>query len=490
MRKRALSSLKALSMKKPVNLLLLEKASAFLKAGLSQQAKGAYEDLLLRAPTNLEANLNYAFLIKSENPYKAFEILAVLKEKYPKKIEVLTNYAAICMSLSRFKEAGATYKSIEKKFKASEISHVLRNNIGNYYQHSGNFEAAKLQYMSALEKKNNYLDALLNILLLPKLSDSELKQAFSTVDASRIEKTAEIGKWLIAVSKLKKIKKREFIQDLALGKSLLLEENKDSLAIEEKIVAIAKTKIIPPIKSKNILSARPIFIVGMPRSGTTLIEQMLDMHPDIKGLGEQTTIQNFLHANGFFAKEEWSERKSVEFRTSYEDVIYEYKINGERYIIDKNPLNFRFIGPIKSVLPEATFIHMQRDPIATCWSCFDNYFPDGMTWTLSMEKIADFFKLYSDAMVYWKNLYSKDIMEIHYSNLVGNPANELKKITQRLGLPWDKNMLSFSSSSRVVTTASSIQVRQNIYSGADEKWRQYEDQLKSLLDRLRAHKLI
>ena len=477
-------------MKKPANLSNLEKATALLKGGRIQEAKVAYEAILLRDSNNLEANLNYAYLIKSENPYKAFEILTVLKEKYPKKIEVLTNYAAICMRLSRFKEAGATYKSIEKKFKATEIPHTLSNNIGNYYQHSGNFEAAKIQYLIALEKKENYLDALLNLLLLPNVSESDLRKAFSTVDTSKIASTAENGKWLIAVSKLKKRKKRGFIQDLSLGKSLLLEGNKEVIAIEQKIMAIAKTKIIPPIKSTNNLSARPIFIVGMPRSGTTLIEQMLDMHSEIKGLGEQTTIQNFLHANGFFDKEAWSEEQSLELRALYEDIIVEYKINGARYIIDKNPLNFRFIGPIKNVLPEAIFIHMQRDPIATCWSCFDNYFPDGMAWTLSMEKIADFFKLYSDAMAYWKNLYSKDIMEIHYSNLVVNPENELKKITQRLGLPWDKNMLSFSSSSRVVTTASSIQVRQNIYSGADEKWRQYEDQLKSLLDRLRAHKLI
>ena len=239
---------------------------------------------------------------------------------------------------------------------------------------------------------------------------------------------------------------------------------------------------------KGSPSVRPIFIVGMPRSGTSLVEQIVSSHNEVHGAGELKNFNNIIVPiiRDHLSNEDFSltEDEYRLIRKQYENELSKFNVN-EKIITDKWPLNFRSIGFILSAFPEAKIIHLKRNPTATCWSIYKHYFShEGNGWAYNLNDLADFYNLYIELMNYWHDLYPGKIYDISYEELTSNQEKETRKLIQYCDLNWDKNCLNFHKNKRDVKTASSLQVRKKMYQGSSDAWRKYADYLKPLNDAL------
>ena len=154
-----------------------------------------------------------------------------------------------------------------------------------------------------------------------------------------------------------------------------------------------------------------------------------------------------------------------------------------KIIIDKLPLNFYWIGFIKTIFPNAKIIHIKRDPIAINFSIYKNLFEEGaIEFSYDEDDIINFYKFYEELMQFWNDIYSDEILNINYDLLVNNPATEAKKIFKFTNVDFNSNYLKIENNSRAVTTASDLQIRNKIYKGSSENWKKYKKYLKKFID--------
>ena len=248
-----------------------------------------------------------------------------------------------------------------------------------------------------------------------------------------------------------------------------------------------QTVINKPKKNSKI---KPIFIVGMPRSGTTLVEQIISNHHKVYGAGELLTLrkvidpilESYLKDN----KYKISKKDLSLAREQYIDSLSNLNVS-EKIITDKMPVNFRLIGFILSAIPEAKIIHIKRDARAICWSNYKHYFSAGNGFSFDQDDLVKFYTLYSEMMDFWHTLFPKKIYDISYEELTKNQKNETHKLLNYCELDWDDNCLNFHKNSRGVVTASSSQVRQKMYQGSSEAWKKYESNLKPIIEGLKSY---
>jgi len=238
----------------------------------------------------------------------------------------------------------------------------------------------------------------------------------------------------------------------------------------------------------------PIFIAGFPRSGTTLIEQMLASHPQAHGGGELDFMSELTMAPplagvpgaGFprnlalLPDDELSR-----LGASYVQRLSALGPTASR-VTDKGLLNFMLLGFIRLVLPKARIIHVRRDPVDTCLSCFfQNFNEDHQAFSYDLGELGRHYRRYRDLMDHWRRVLPQGaVLELEYENLVENFAPETRRILDHCGLPWDERCLEFHRTERAVRTASASQVRQPIYRSSMQRWRRYEKHLGPLLEAL------
>jgi tetratricopeptide (TPR) repeat protein len=233
-------------------------------------------------------------------------------------------------------------------------------------------------------------------------------------------------------------------------------------------------------------SARPILVVGMPRSGTSLVEQILASHPAVTGAGELSfwTIALRKHEaavrQGLLA--EPVRRKLAQ---DYLRVLSGYSADALR-VVDKAPVNADYLGLIHSVLPNARIINLLRDPIDTCLSCYFQQFPPVLSYTMDLSDLADYYRDHHRLIDHWRRvLPPESFLDVPYAELTADQDKWTRRILEFVGLPWDERCLEFYKTERAVTTASVWQVRQKIYRTSVERWRNYEKfigPLRSLRD--------
>jgi hypothetical protein len=238
-------------------------------------------------------------------------------------------------------------------------------------------------------------------------------------------------------------------------------------------------------------SDAPIFIVGMPRSGTTLVEQILSAHPQVFGAGELrymkimivdscSNIEGLEYPQCFAG---FSENDFKEFGKAYVNELRQFS-KEVKYITDKMPHNFLNIGLIKLILPNAKIIHCQRNPVDTCWSIFKNFFAGIHNYAYNLRELGEYYKLYEGLMAHWRTILPGFLFEIQYEELVADQENQTRRLLEYCGLDWQDDCLSFHKSSRPVRTASSTQVRQPIYNNSVLLWKRYAKELQPLLEAL------
>jgi hypothetical protein len=286
---------------------------------------------------------------------------------------------------------------------------------------------------------------------------------------------------------------RHLLDANRLKRQQLVYDEAGTLGIMNRLRDLIDSDFIRTHEGGGDPSALPIFIVGMTRSGTTLIEQILASHPQVFGAGELQlfdqmagAIRNLLP--GVPAFPEMMQGMSAEhFRllaALYLDGIGRHAPGALR-ITDKMTVNFLFVGLIHLVLPNATIIHAVRDPIDTCVSCFSVHFTKAHEHTYDLAELGRYHRHYQALMAHWHQVLPPGrIMDVRYEELVGDPEGVARRIVDHCGLAWDPRCLDFHRNGRPVRTASATQVRKPIYKDSVARWRKYEAFLGPLLAEL------
>lgn len=233
----------------------------------------------------------------------------------------------------------------------------------------------------------------------------------------------------------------------------------------------------------------PIFIVGMPRSGTTLVEQILSSDPSVIGAGELTIVQRLI-VDGRAGKEypkhvaKLSDNALRHFGADYVKSLRQRAPEAGR-AIDKLPGNFLHVGLIHLALPNARIIHIRRDPMDTCLSCYSKLFLNGLDYSYDLGELGRYYRMYEALMAHWRTVLPDGAMlDVQYEKLVNDFAKEAQRIVEYCGLEWNERFRSFHENDRPVRTHSQSQVRQPLFTSSIGRWRSYEAWLKPLRDAL------
>lgn len=265
----------------------------------------------------------------------------------------------------------------------------------------------------------------------------------------------------------------------------------DSMAYD----AIYQRCIVAYTDSKNLQYASwrgdvvPVFVVGMPRSGTSLLERILGMHSQISAAGELPYINNIINALaekcGAIYPDLVTRLSESDLNSAARSYIEDVRVNTGKggIFIDKMPHNFMYLGMIRQLFPESPIIHCNRNALDTCLSNFFQYFSGDLAYPYRQEDIAHQYNFYQDMMQLWEGV-GIDMLDVTYESLVTNPETTLESIMQYLGLEIETGCLQFHQSSEITRTASVEQVRQPLYSRSIGRWKHYDKHLSILINLL------
>ncbi len=245
----------------------------------------------------------------------------------------------------------------------------------------------------------------------------------------------------------------------------------------------------------NNASERPVFIVGMPRSGTSLVEQILSSHSEVFGAGELEdmnllvgSIQAITHSQYDFPG--CTKELNVEQMNQLADMYLaqlDKKSSDAQRVVDKMPHNFRYLGLICRLFPKARIIHCIRDPRDTCLSIYFQSFNQTHAYGADLTTLGNYYREYEKLMEHWRSVVDIPFYEIHYADLVADQEKYSRELIEFCRLEWDESCLDFHKAKRDVATASYDQVRRPMYKSSLERWRHYEPYIQPLLDALESH---
>lgn len=236
--------------------------------------------------------------------------------------------------------------------------------------------------------------------------------------------------------------------------------------------------------------SRPVFVLGMPRSGTSLTEQILASHSEVAGAGELSYAYDMVHRirdlTGQAFPDNMALLSAAQFRELGEYYLQRHKAGdlAARYVVDKTPLNFQYIGVLGIALPQARFIHCHREPVANCYAIHRMPFDEKQTYAHDLAALGQYYTRYWNLMQRWQALFPGRILDVRYEEMVADMEGQSRRMLEFLGLPFEESVLKFYETRRLVKTPSASQVREPIYSDSLDVWRRYEAHLQPLLDAL------
>jgi tetratricopeptide (TPR) repeat protein len=241
----------------------------------------------------------------------------------------------------------------------------------------------------------------------------------------------------------------------------------------DRLIAQFDRSSLATLSRQGNPSTRPVFVVGMPRSGTSLAEQILASHPQVRGAGELTWWHRAAHAT--------DRQRLHDLADTYLQLLSRVSPDALR-VVDKMPTNFLALGAIHAALPRARIIHMRRHPIDTCLSIYFQDFGANISYANDLTDLASFYREYERIMQHWREVLPPEaLLEVPYEELVAAQEHWSRRMIEFTGLAWDPQCLQFHTTSRSVVTASKWQVRQPLNSGSIQRWRHYETCIQPLL---------
>lgn len=471
--------------------------NALASMGKHEEAISSYNCALQIKPDLVKA-LNsmgpaLAALERYDEAIDSYNRALQIKPDYP---EALNNLGITLMEIGRYSEA---IESFRKALQLKPNQPESLNNLGTALKAYGLIDEAKSSYQQALKLNPDYVACHANLAALKKFKpgDPHVSQMENLyLNATRKNRPcAELGFSLAKAYEDMGNFDRAF-QLYVDNNRLRKEELNYSIEQDQALFSLIRSAfgtLIPSLGESEIetCSHRPIFIVGMPRSGTSLVEQILASHPQVFGAGELETMRQAAQPiieRLQSAPQSIDKAILLQLRRYYLQDIERFQTD-RPVITDKMPINFRWLGFILSAFPEARVINLGRDPVATCWSIFKQYFPArglGFAWNLS--DLAEYFRLYQQLMSFWHERFPERIYELNYESLTENQEAETRRLLEYCNLEWHDDCLNFHQTKRAVSTASSTQVKQKLYTGSSQAWRKYEMHLTPLIHALTSDK--
>ena len=427
---------------------------------------------------------------------KSFDRALVIKPDYAEA----ANYRGIVFQDTRDYENAIKYYQ-----KALAINPNLAdayNNLGLAEKEMNNPDNAIKSYEKVLSINPNFANAYYNLSEFKHytLDNKKIVKMQSLLSSSKISESDRINlNFALAKTNEALGNQDEFFSNLHEGNRLRKRELGYSIHKTQNLFSNVReifTQETSSINesSLNITSTkRPIFILGMPRSGTSLVEQIISSHKSVYGAGELNTLSEIFFpileniVSNEKDKNTISKQSILLIREKYLDSLSLLNSNAN-IITDKAPSNFRFIGLIFSMFPDAKIIHLKRNPIATCWSIYNrNWNGNGYGFSYSLDDLVSYYKLYAELMNFWHKKFPGKIYDMSYEDLTNNQEEETKKLIKYCELEWDENCLNFHKNKRAVKTDSLLQVREKMYQGSSEAWKKYETYIQPLIKGLKPY---
>jgi tetratricopeptide (TPR) repeat protein len=406
---------------------------------------------------------------------KAIDAYDQALECRPGFIAVRLNRAAALLKLGKLEAAAEGYRSVLKDFDDSADAHA---GLGVVQLATGDLAAAANSFRKAVELDPRQAVAWAALASSPDaiLSDDDLRRLNEMCASeaapleSRIAAHFSLGEVFDRrqnyVSAFEHFHAGNEARKTRMAASDHIFESEHLAADVSAIIDAYRAEPFDSIVESD--DERPVFIVGMPRSGTTLVEQILASHPDVMGAGEAMSVAAL--------PPDMSDDEMVQ---SVLEKLTQHG-TGSKRIVDKTPFHFRNLGLIRRLFPKARIVHCLRDPMDTGLSCYMQNFVEDYPWSCDLAHIGCFINAYRQLMDHWRTVISNGFMEVSYEDLVDDPEPHIRNLIQFLGLDWDEACMAHHQSRRTVLSASSWQVRQPIYTSSKGRAVHYANELVAL----------
>ena len=469
-------------------------------------AEATYRDALAAAPGLAEAHANLGNCLRRMGRlYEAEAHLVRATELKPEYAVAHFNLGILLQDREEFDRAVAEYR--QALAWRPDFVEAL-NNLGSCLRTQGFVDEARGVFERILELRPTQVEAHCNLAQYKtyQAGDPQIEQFLS--QRHRLETLPHEGQaryWFTLGKMFEDIGRHdESFAAYAHGNRVKRErtawDEAAHLDLQRRIiVTFSREQIARHTVAASAEGPTPIFILGMPRSGTSLLEQVLATLPGVHGAGEITWLPETLHAAAAdFGADDYRFPESLEGASGeallalgrrYIERIRELAPNAS-HVVDKLPDNFQHIGLIHLMFPGARIVHSMRDPMDSCFSCFSRLFiADNLGYTYDLGAVGRYWVTYHELMQHWHAaLPPGRILDVAYEQMVGDFENQARRLVDYLGLPWDERCLGFHANRRIVKTASVAQVRRPIYKTSVARWKHYEAHLGELHDVVKAYR--
>ena len=455
----------------------------------AEEAEKFYRKAIEIEPNFFKPYSNLSLALKDQGKLEeAIEVANKALKLQPSSAEVYNNLGIL------FQELGEPGKAIEAFKKALIIKPnyaAAYDNMGSALRDQGQFKQAEAAYCKAILIRPDFAEAFRNLTTIKNYSaqDPQFVDAKKQYERSDLSNSARCSLSFALAKMYEDIGRLDKAYDLlfagnALRKKLLnysIEDDRRDFKLVKKTQPVLLN--IPFKYTETTLKPIPVFIIGMPRSGTTLVEQIISSHSKIKGAGELPYLSRYGSklAKGLQVP---TKNNISEFKQKYLCEVMK-RATDENYVTDKTPNNFLFVPLICATFPESKIIHVTRDSRATCWSNFKQYFASNeLGYSYNLEDLVNYYFLYVDLMKHWQSHYSGKIYNLDYETLTHEQESETRKLIKYLQLDWENSCLFPEENKRSIKTASQQQVRQKVYQGSSKAWLKYKKYLNGAFDGL------
>jgi tetratricopeptide (TPR) repeat protein len=476
-------------------------ANIFQGLGRLSEAMRHYGKVLAVEPRNYAAHNNLGNILHKLGHYgQAINLYKLALAINPDYVDGYCNLGNTYLAVDRTEES---IVESEKAIRLDPHRVAAHNNLGVAFQALGRIDDAGRAYERALQIAPASAAIHLNLAYLrrftagdPRLAALEkLAEDVATADVgNRISLHFALGKAFDDLGRHER-SFRHLRHGNALKRAGLVYRENEVLGLLDRIRTTFTPELMQQKSGGGNHSNVPVFVVGMPRSGSTLVEQILASHSKVYGAGEIETLYQAM------VKFRSRNRSAEDFpgfvpAMSPEDLrdlgsdyirLTESAAPAAERIVNKLPLNFKYVGLIHLALPQARIIHICRDPLDTCFSCFSLLFTGDQSFTYDLGELGRYYRGYAALMEHWRSVMPPGAMiEVQYEDLVADLEGQARTIVDHCGLPWEDACLVFHQTKREVKTASSVQVREPVYRTSIERWRPYEAFLQPLIQALNA----
>jgi len=472
--------------------------------GLILTEKKEIDDAIKIFKKGLSINPNHAMIYNNlATAHKLNDNYEDSEKYYKKSIEIdrnipetYNNLGNLYIHLNKHEKGINSYKQSIIVNKNFFVGHY---NLGLTYKSLGKFNEARKHLIESINLNPNFYTAHRMLSQVTKYDNNEKHfNILKNIYKNEKEETQGIDEIIFALGKA-----HEDISDFdnaykyfKIGNKIKRSKIKFLIKDEEKkfknIKKVFNKKIYSIIRNGGSSNSSVIFIVGMPRSGTTLVEQIISNHSKVYGADELNILPDLINKYFYNIKGEFLNENLIKSDTDYFKKIGEEYISkiqkiskNESYVTDKLTANFKWIGLINLILPKAKIISCTRNKKDICFSIFKNYFTSKeLTFAYDINEIVEYYNLYNDLMNHWRSLLPNFIYDINYENLIYKPEINVRNLLNFCNLNWDENCLKFYNNKRAIKTASDIQARKMFYNSSIDYWKKFEKQVGKSFNKL------